>query len=110
MCFIRYASTNDITSKKGKMPMIEAKASPHVIFSDIKKYLSEHGYEDIIAREDYFDIFSKLKNFEISFNIVLNEGKSLISISVYSEKRRFNTKSTLNKIYLDIEKLLERYR
>ena len=110
MCFIRYASTNDITSKKGKMPMIEAKASPHIIFSDIKKYLSKHGYEDIIAREDYFDIFSKLKNFEISFNIVLNEGKSLISISVYSEERRFNTKSTLNKIYQDIEKLLERYR
>ena len=90
--------------------MIEAKASPHVIFSDIKKYLSEYGYEDIVAREDYFDIFSKLNNFEISFNIVLNEGKSLISISVYSEKRRFNTKSTLNKIYQDIEKLLERYR
>jgi hypothetical protein len=110
MCFTNYASTKELGSKKGNLLPLTVKLTASTVFKEIKKYLNDSGYEEVVAREDYLDLFGVKNDFEISINIVSSEGKSFISISCYCEKRRFTTKKTLINVYNELENLFERYR
>ena len=106
MFFDTYASTNEPSSKKGKLPPLEISDSPVNVFDSIKKYLTEDGYTDIAAREEYYDLFGIKDYYEVSFNIVNNNGKSLLQMSVYSEIKKGKVKKRLKQIY---EEMLDRF-
>lgn len=110
MCYSNYAFTKDPGSKKGALPPIRAKASPHLVFTELNNYFKTNNYNEFASREEYYDLFFKIDNFEISLNILPDENKSLICLSVYSEKKSLKTKKTLYRIYELVEKILERYR
>ena len=109
MFFDTYASTSEPSSKKGKLPPIEISNSPSNVFDSIHCYLKENGYTDIVAREEYYDLFGIKDYFEVSFNIVNNNGKSLLQISVYSEIKKGKVKRKLKHIYSEMLDRFEKY-
>ena len=106
MFFDTYASTAEPSSKRGKLPPIEINDTPFNVFDSINRYLDEKQYHDVVAKEDYLDLFGIKDYFEVSFNIVNNSGKSLLQISVYSEIKKGKVKKRLKQIY---EEMLDRF-
>ena len=109
MFFDTYASTSEPSSKKGKLPPIEISNSPSNVFDSIHCYLKENGYTKIVDREEYNDLFGIKDYFEVSFNIVNNNGKSLLQISVYSEIKKGKVKRKLKHIYSEMLDRFEKY-
>lgn len=109
MLFDTYVSTSEPSSKKGKLTPIEISDSPNNVFDSIYQYLKDNEYSDIVAKEDYYDLFGVKDYFEVSFNIVNNSGKSLLQISVYSEIKKGKVKRKLKEIYSEMLDRFERY-
>lgn len=106
MLFDTYASTREPGSKKGKLPLIDINDSPNNVFASIKRYLQDDEYTAVVIKEDYYDLFGIKDDFEVSFNVINNNGKSLLQISVYSEIKKGRVKKRLKLIY---EEMLERF-
>ena len=109
MLFDNYASTREPSSKKGKLLPIEISDSPNNVFDSVCSYLKEEGYTDIVAKEEYYDLFGIKDYFEVSFNVVNNNGKSLLQISVYSDIRKGRVKRRLKQIYSEMLDRFEKY-
>ena len=109
MLFDNYASTSEPSSKRGKLPPLEISDSPNNVFDSINQYLKENEYTDVVAKEDYFDLFGIKDYFEVSFNVVNNNGKSLLQISVYSDIRKGRVKRRLKQIYSEMLDRFEKY-
>ena len=109
MFFDTYASTTDPSSLKGKLPPIKVNDSPGNVFDSLMKYLKDEGYENLTCREDYYDLFGIKDEFEVSFVVANSENKSLIQISVYSEKKKGRVKRRLRQIYSEIEERFQKF-
>lgn len=109
MFFDTYASTKEPSAKKGRFPPIEINDSPTNVFESIKRYLSENDYHDIVTKIDYYDLFGIKDDFEISFNVINNNGKALLQISVYSEIKKGRVKKRLKNLYSEMLDRFERY-
>ena len=109
MFFDTYASTSEPSSKKGKLPPIEISNSPSNVFDSIHCYLKENGYTDIVAKEEYYDLFGIKDYFEVSFNIVNNKRTRLLKIAVYSEIKKGKVKRKLKQIYSEMLDRFEKY-
>lgn len=108
MFFDIYASTSELGSKKSKLEPILVKESPINVAKKIAKFLEENGYQNIVTKMDYFDIYGEKDGFEHSFVIAINDGASLIQISIYSTKKKGRVKRRLRNIYQEIEELFDR--
>lgn len=109
MLFDSYASTKDPSATKGKLLPLMVSDSPGNIFDSIKKYLEENGYSEITGREEFYDLFGVKEQYEVSFNIAPFQNKSVVQISVYSEKKKGRVKRRLKQIYAEMEARFERY-
>lgn len=107
--FNHYASTDEPSAKKVRIPPLKVNISPLDAFDSLLNYLKENNYEQITVKEEYYDLFAVKEEFEISFLIAVNDGASLIQISVYSDKKLARVKKKLKEIYIEIEERFERY-
>ena len=109
MLFDTYASTKDPGAKRGILPPLEISDSPTNVFDTIKRYLEDNQYTNIVAKQDYFDLFGVKDDYEISFNVINNNGKSMLQISVYSEIKKGRVKKRLRIIYEEMVELFDKY-
>lgn len=105
--FENYSSTIEPSSKRRKgLPCIVVKKTTNRVFELVKKFLEKENYYDVNANQEYNDIYGEKGGYEISIQISPNGSETLVSISVFGEKKRGKTRKYLKKLYFRLEKLL----
>ena len=69
-------------------------------FDLILKWVKEKDYQEIEENKDYWEIFGKIEDFEVTFTISQEEQGSLVNISVYGKtgKTRKKLKEIISQL------------
>ena len=107
MCFSTFVSTSELSATRGKYLPITVKASAYSTFNKLKKFMETHYYTDVVAKDEYYDLFGISNGYEISLLVNTSEGKTYVSITVFSEKKRLTNKSKFKKLYYELSEYLK---
>lgn len=102
--FERFSFTDENSQNEKRLPIV-SRYNINYCFKKICNYVNNNSFENIIIKEDYYEIFYVDGIYEVTFILLSNKESTLISCHVFSKKRG-KSRDKLYEVLSNIENLL----